>query len=198
MAAVWRAAQHPGPQRLSQHLTGGVFRLGGPRRRRAVLVGLWPRRILQDAGAEPLSGCAAGVGRGRGGPGDLNLYTANLGGGLLGWATFPWDYTSDPASDGVVVLFSSLPGGSAAPYGTSQGWLTNHVEGDYDSDGDGTQDAHFTDFVKIVWVGPGGDLWGEYTIIQEVYNDPAGGLHGLQLKAGAPGFGLNDGWTSLP
>lgn len=52
----------------------------------------------------------------QGGKGDLNIYSANIGGGLLGWATFPWDYNSAPSKDGVVVLYSSLPGGTAAPY----------------------------------------------------------------------------------
>lgn len=38
------------------------------------------------------------------------------GAGLLGYSTFPWDYNDKTFLDGVVVLYSSLPGGTLAPY----------------------------------------------------------------------------------
>ena len=54
----------------------------------------------------------------QGGYGDLNLYIANIGAGLLGWATFPQKTVSNQTllMDGVVVLYSSLPGGGEVNY----------------------------------------------------------------------------------
>lgn len=46
----------------------------------------------------------------------LNLYSCSPSGGILGYATFPSNYASKPLLDGVVLLHSSLPGGTAAPY----------------------------------------------------------------------------------
>jgi hypothetical protein len=39
----------------------------------------------------------------------LNIYTAEPGGGLLGYATFPWWYEEMPQLDGVVLHHASLP-----------------------------------------------------------------------------------------
>jgi hypothetical protein len=51
-----------------------------------------------------------------GGAETLNVWSCNPSNGILGYATFPSWYSSEPLLDGVVVLYSSLPNGTAAPY----------------------------------------------------------------------------------
>lgn len=88
----------------------------------------------------------------------------------------------------------------------SGAWLTNHQQGEDEIDG---QVCKWTYFVKIIaapaeatladgiWyaadgteIGPA--IWGQFAIIQEVVNDPCGGLHGLQyVSPDHAGFG---GW----
>jgi len=46
----------------------------------------------------------------------LNVYSVGNAAGYLGYATFPWQYAANPKNDGVVIIFSSMPGGTAVPY----------------------------------------------------------------------------------
>lgn len=56
----------------------------------------------------------------------LNIWVCNIGGGILGYAQFPG---GDPTTDGIVLLHSSLPGGSAVPY--NEGRTATHEIGHY-------------------------------------------------------------------
>ncbi|PWN92117.1 zincin [Acaromyces ingoldii] len=57
----------------------------------------------------------------------LNLYTVKFPDNLLGFSTFPFDYDDAPNSDGVVFLYSTMPGGDAQGY--NQGKTAVHEVG---------------------------------------------------------------------
>jgi hypothetical protein len=58
----------------------------------------------------------------------LNVYTADIGGGLLGWSYFPKDYNNGrDYIDGVVMLDESMPGGNTDIY--SEGDTLTHEVG---------------------------------------------------------------------
>ena len=95
----------------------------------------------------------------------------------------------------------------------SGAWETNHQSGSYTVNVNNKPKlAHWTYFVKIVavpsdsvtcadatnpkWCAPDGTeigpkIWGDFAIVQEVYNDPFAGMHGVLYKSPqGPGFGI--------
>jgi hypothetical protein len=110
-----------------------------------------------------------------------------------------WLSNVDCDGDGKLDRYFGYPS-----YRGSGAWLTNHQSGSYEQDG---VTYHWTYFVKIVaapldavvvggnWtsngvvIGP--VIWGDFAIIQELYNDPGTGDHGLLYKSPtSPGFGV--------
>jgi hypothetical protein len=89
----------------------------------------------------------------------------------------------------------------------SGAWETNHTSGEYE--GEGGEICKWNDFYKIIavpetatledgyWYNEDGTeigqaIWGQFAIIQYVYNDPCAGYHGVQyVSPDHPGFG---GW----
>jgi len=60
----------------------------------------------------------------------LNVYTVGLtegqGKGLLGYATFPMDFEANPLDDGIILLYSTLPGSNSANFNMGR-TLTHEV-----------------------------------------------------------------------
>ncbi len=59
----------------------------------------------------------------------FNIYSGNPAGGILGWAFLPSSWPESSYMHGVVLLYSTLPGGTSAPY--NQGDTGTHEAGHY-------------------------------------------------------------------
>lgn len=112
-----------------------------------------------------------------------------------------WLANSDCDGDGLLDRhygFSSYKGSGA--------WLTNHMKGEYEQDGQLCKWEYFTKIIAApadatqsggVWFAADGteigqSIWGEFAVIQEVSNDLCNGLSGLlYLSLDHAGFG---GW----
>ena len=110
-----------------------------------------------------------------------------------------WLSNQDCDTDGKLDRHFGFP-----TYIGSGAWETNHQSGEYEDNGKTCKWNYFVKIVAVpadamkvagVWhaadgteIGP--DIWGEFAILQEVYNDPCGGSHGKSyLSPVGPGLG---------
>jgi len=113
-----------------------------------------------------------------------------------------WLSNKDCDGDGLLDRHYGYPS-----YIGSGAWLTNHQSGLVDVNGKMKKWTYFvkivaapkdavkaggiwyTDATQSVIIGP--DIWEQFAIVQEIYNDPSAGLHGKLYKSPAgPGFGI--------
>ena len=101
-----------------------------------------------------------------------------------------WLSNMDCDGDGLLDRQGGLP-----TYIGSGAWLTNHQSGEYEVDGKVCKWNYFVKIIAVpedatltdgIWynadvVAIGAEIWGSFAIIQEVWNDPCAGIHGLQI-----------------
>jgi hypothetical protein len=110
-----------------------------------------------------------------------------------------WLSNEDKDGDGKLDRHYGFPS-----YRGSGAWLNNLQSGDYEIDGDGFVWNSFTKIVAApdsaasvlgFWISEDGKeigsvIWGEFAIIQDVYNDVHEGYHGVQYHSpNGAGFG---------
>ena len=111
----------------------------------------------------------------------------------------PWLSNKDCDSNGALDRYYGFDS-----YIGSGAWLTNHMSGEYEQDGEICKWNYFVKIVAApadaytnggVWytaddveIGP--VIWGSFAIIQDVTNDACAGQHGAQyISPAGPGFG---------
>jgi hypothetical protein len=132
---------------------------------------------------------------------------------LLMWWSDEWLSNKDCNHDGKLDRGYSCNPENPTSSACDGAWLTNHQRGSYEDEETG-ETCNWNYFVKMVYVNPenaykeidpddgilywytndgekiGSVIWGAYARIQQVYNDPCAGDHGIQyLSPVSPGFG---------
>jgi hypothetical protein len=120
---------------------------------------------------------------------------------IMKWSE-AWLSTEDCTGDGALDRHLGFPG-----YQGSGAWVTNHQSGVVWVDGKAKRWTYFAKFVAAPvdavlsggsWYTAQGELigpalWGAFAIVQEIYNDPSQGAHGLLYRSAVPpGLG---GWA---